>query len=124
MPSRRDVRARRAEGLAGSEDSFARLMNERGATIGLTSSTFANASGWPNPNHRMSTRDLGILAARLIKEFPEYYGYFGQEEFGYDGRAPRYRWLPIATCAYSNGISLTGNPTVRTVITGSDGEIQ
>lgn len=81
-----------AEGLAGSEDSFARLMNERAATIGLTGSTFANASGWPNPNHRMSTRDLGVLAARLINEFPEYYGYFGQKEFPYDGRAPDNRF--------------------------------
>jgi len=81
-----------AEGLAGSEDSFARLMNERASTIGLTGSTFANASGWPNPNHRMSTRDLGILAARLITEFPEYYGYFGQREFPFDGRAPDNRF--------------------------------
>ena len=81
-----------AEGLAGSEDSFARLMNERAATIGLTGSTFANASGWPNPNHRMSTHDLGILAARLITEFPEYYGYFGQKEFPFDGRAPDNRF--------------------------------
>ena len=77
-----------AEGLAGSEDAFARLMNDRAATLGMTGSTFANASGWPNPNHRMSVRDLGMLAARLIKEFPEYYGYFGQLEYPYDGRAP------------------------------------
>ena len=81
-----------AEGLAGSEDSFARLMNQRGADIGLTGSTFANSSGWPNPNHRMSMRDLGILANRLITEFPEYYGYFGQEEFLFDGRTPDNRF--------------------------------
>jgi D-alanyl-D-alanine carboxypeptidase (penicillin-binding protein 5/6) len=81
-----------AEGLAGSEDSFARLMNERALTLGMTGSTFANASGWPNPNHRMSTRDLGNLASRLITEFPEYYGYFGQAEFPFDGRAPDNRF--------------------------------
>ena len=81
-----------AEGLAGSEDSFARLMNQRGADIGLTGSTFANSSGWPNPNHRMSMRDLGLLANRLITEFPEYYGYFGQEEFLFDGRTPDNRF--------------------------------
>ena len=81
-----------AEGLAGSEDSFARLMNQRGADIGLTGSTFANSSGWPNPNHRMSMRDLGVLANRLITEFPEYYGYFGQEEFLFDGRTPDNRF--------------------------------
>lgn len=81
-----------AEGLAGSEDSFARLMNERALTLGMTGSTFANASGWPNPNHKMSTRDLGLLASRLITEFPEYYGYFGQAEFEFDGRAPDNRF--------------------------------
>ncbi|MEP2137938.1 MAG: serine hydrolase, partial [Erythrobacter sp.] len=55
-----------AEGLAGTEDAFARQMNARGIEIGLTNSTFANASGWPNPNHRMSIRDLGHLATRMI----------------------------------------------------------
>jgi len=81
-----------AEGLGGSEDSFARLMNDRAAALGMTGSTFANASGWPNPNHRMSMHDLGVLAARLITEFPEYYGYFGQAEFAFDGRAPDNRF--------------------------------
>ncbi|SFP67347.1 D-alanyl-D-alanine carboxypeptidase family protein [Tranquillimonas alkanivorans] len=81
-----------AEGLAGSEEAFARLMNQRAEDLGMDQSTFANASGWPDPNHRMSMRDLGILATRLITEFPEYYGYFAQEEFGFDGRAPQNRF--------------------------------
>lgn len=81
-----------AEGLGGSEDSFARQMNERALALGMTASTFANSSGWPNPNHRMSMHDLGVLATRLITEFPEYYGYFGQAEFPYDGRAPDNRF--------------------------------
>lgn len=81
-----------AEGLSGSEDAFARLMNDRAPALGLTGSTFANSSGWPNPNHRMSVHDLGMLAVRLITEFPEYYGYFGQKEYPYDGRAPDNRF--------------------------------
>ncbi len=81
-----------AEGLAGSEDAFARLMNDRAKLLGMENSTFANASGWPHPNQRMSMRDLGIVAARLTDEFPEYYGYFGQKEFGYDGRTPDNRF--------------------------------
>lgn len=80
-----------AEGLAGTEDAFARLMNERAKALGMKNSTFANASGWPNPNQRMSMHDLGILAVRLIRDFPEYYGYFAQEEFLFDGRAPENR---------------------------------
>jgi D-alanyl-D-alanine carboxypeptidase (penicillin-binding protein 5/6) len=81
-----------AEGLAGTEDAFARLMNQRAQALGMTSSTFANASGWPNPNQRMSMKDLATLANRLITEFPEYYGYFGQPEFDFDGRAPQNRF--------------------------------
>ncbi|MGR3757266.1 MAG: D-alanyl-D-alanine carboxypeptidase family protein [Tranquillimonas sp.] len=81
-----------AEGLAGSEDAFARLMNQRAAALGLEDSTFANASGWPDPNQRMSTHDLGKLAVRLITEFPEYYGYFSEKEFAFDGRAPQNRF--------------------------------
>ncbi|MBU2935225.1 MULTISPECIES: D-alanyl-D-alanine carboxypeptidase family protein [Pacificibacter] len=80
-----------AEGLAGTEDNFARLMNERAQALGMDNSTFANASGWPSPAQRMSMEDLGILATRLIKDFPEYYGYFGQLEFPYDNRAPQNR---------------------------------
>ncbi|MEG3662632.1 D-alanyl-D-alanine carboxypeptidase family protein [Celeribacter halophilus] len=81
-----------AEGLAGTEDNFARLMNDRAKVLGLENSTFANASGWPNPGQRMSVEDLGKLAIRFIKEFPEYYGYFGQHEFPYDNRAPQNRF--------------------------------
>ncbi|MDJ0825304.1 MAG: D-alanyl-D-alanine carboxypeptidase family protein [Rhodobacter sp.] len=81
-----------AEGLAGTEDAFARMMNERAPDLGLMGSTFANSSGWPNPNHKMSMRDLGLLAARLITEFPEYYGYFAMEEFAWDNRAPQNRF--------------------------------
>ncbi|MBE3639918.1 D-alanyl-D-alanine carboxypeptidase family protein [Mangrovicoccus algicola] len=81
-----------AEGLAGTEDAFARLMNQRAADLGMTNSTFANASGWPNPIHRMSTHDLAILASRIIEDFPEYYGYFSIPEWDYDGRAPQNRY--------------------------------
>ncbi len=81
-----------AEGLAGSEDAFARQMNARAPEIGLTGSTFANSTGWPNPNHRMTMRDLGVLATRLIQDFPEYYGYFALEEYEFDGRSPSNRF--------------------------------
>ena len=81
-----------AEGLAGTEEAFAQRMTLRGREIGLLDSTFANASGWPHPQHRMSLRDLVKLAALLITDFPEYYGYFAMEEFDYDGRSPANRF--------------------------------
>jgi D-alanyl-D-alanine carboxypeptidase (penicillin-binding protein 5/6) len=77
-----------AEGLAGSEVEFAKQMNERAKAIGLTQSNFANSSGWPDPRHRMSMKDLGILSLRLIEVFPEYYPIFGETSFDYKNRAP------------------------------------
>lgn len=86
-----------AEGLAGTEDAFARQMTEKGKELGLTHSTFANASGWPDPRHRMSVEDLGILAQHLITEFPDLYKNFALTEYAFDNRAPanRYNRNPI-----------------------------
>ena len=77
-----------AEGLSGTEEAFSKLMTERGRALGMTNAVFKNSSGWPDPEHRMSMRDLGILAKRLILEFPEYYPIFGETEFNYKDRAP------------------------------------
>ena len=81
-----------AEGLAGTEADFSAQMTERGRALGMTASTFANASGWPDPNHRMSMRDLGILALHLIEDFPEYYPIFAETEYDYKARAPDNRF--------------------------------
>ena len=77
-----------AEGLSGTEEAFARLMTERAQALGMTNSNFTNSSGWPDPGHRMSMRDLGILAKRLISEFPEFYPIFAETNFNYMDRAP------------------------------------
>ncbi len=74
-----------AEGLAGSEDNFAKLMTARARAIGLEDSSFGNASGLPDPRQLMSVRDLGLLAKRLINEFPEYYSYFSITSFTWKG---------------------------------------
>jgi len=73
-----------AEGLAGSEEAFARLMTEKGKEIGLTGSNFRNASGWPDPDHYMTAHDLAVLAIRLIDDFPEFYAMFKETEFVYN----------------------------------------
>ena len=73
-----------AEGLAGSEEQFAEEMNEKAKEIGLKDSHFANSSGWPDPEHVMSPRDLAELSKRLIVEFPEQYGYYKIKEFTYN----------------------------------------
>lgn len=76
----------------GTERGFAQMMTERARALGMTNSTFANSNGWPAPGHRMSMRDLAILAKRLVVEFPQYYGYFAETEFAWDGRAPDNRF--------------------------------
>ena len=80
-----------AEALSpdGSEAGFARLMTQRAQQMGMTNSTFANSNGWPAAGHRMSLRDLGLLATRLIEDYPQYYPMFSQREFLFDGRAPQ-----------------------------------
>jgi serine-type D-Ala-D-Ala carboxypeptidase (penicillin-binding protein 5/6) len=72
-----------AEGMAGSEAAFAKMMEKEAKRIGLTNSTFGNASGLPHPRQLMSARDLAILARHLIYSFPEYYPYFAETEFKY-----------------------------------------
>ena len=74
-----------AEGIAGTEEAFAELMTKKARELGLTTSTFANATGWPNPNHIMTARELAMLAKHVIRDFPEYYHYFSEKEFTWNG---------------------------------------
>ena len=74
-----------AEGLAGSEAEFARQMTARAKELGMNNSTFANASGWPHPGQRMSARDLVFLANRLITKYQQFYPYFNEKKFTWDG---------------------------------------
>jgi len=72
-----------AEGISGTEDAFAKEMNKFAREIGLTKSTFVNATGLPAEGHLMTARELGILARYLIYTYPEYYHFFGEPEFKY-----------------------------------------
>ncbi len=70
-----------AEGVAGTEDNFATLMNKRASEIGMTHSHFVNPWGKGDPGQRVTARDMALLAAHIIREYPEYYKYFGEKEF-------------------------------------------
>jgi D-alanyl-D-alanine carboxypeptidase (penicillin-binding protein 5/6) len=74
-----------AEALAGSEEAFAEQMTARARELGLTHTTLRNASGWPDPEHLMSVRDLATLARTLIERFPNYYTLYSEKEFTYNG---------------------------------------
>ncbi len=70
-----------AEALAGNEAEFAAKLTQRAREIGLAKSTFANSSGLPDPGMQMTTRELGLLARHIIREYPEYYPIYSQREF-------------------------------------------
>ena len=72
-----------AENLAGTEEDFAEELNKKAQEIGLTNSYFANATGLPHPDHRMSVEDLAKLSRRIISEYPQFYHLFSQKEFTY-----------------------------------------
>lgn len=70
-----------AEAVSGSVTGFVDLMNKTARNIGLQHSSFANPTGLPHPNHRMSVRDLSHLAKLIIKRFPQYYALYSEKEF-------------------------------------------
>jgi D-alanyl-D-alanine carboxypeptidase (penicillin-binding protein 5/6) len=73
-----------AEGVAGSEAQFVALMNAKAGEMGLTATHFVNATGWPDPGHQMSVRDIATVARGLIMDFPEYYSFFSEKSYKYD----------------------------------------
>src|SRR5580698_4671417 len=70
-----------AEGIGGTEDSFAQMMTKRARELGLTRSTFANSNGLPNPGNKMTVRELATLARYVIQTYPDFYKIFGEREF-------------------------------------------
>lgn len=88
-----------AEALSpdGSEKGFAKMMTVRARELGMKNSTFINSNGWPATGHSMSMKDLGILATRLIEDFPEFYPMFAETEFLFDANesANRYNRNPL-----------------------------
>ncbi len=74
-----------AEGIAGSEENFAQMMNREAQRLGMKNSHFMNSTGLPDPNHYTTARDLSLLAAALIRDFPEEYKkYYSMKEFRYN----------------------------------------
>ena len=74
-----------AEAIAGSESAFADMMTDRAHELGLESASFANATGWPDPDHVISAADLARLARILIQDHPDFYDVWAEREFTYNG---------------------------------------
>ena len=73
-----------AEGIAGSEENFAEMMNEKAAEIGMTSTNFSNSSGINDPDNISTVRDIAIMSKYLIKNYPEFYKLFKEKTFTWD----------------------------------------
>lgn len=93
-----------AENIAGDEDSFVDAMNAKAKELGLNNSHFANVTGLPHPDHRMSVEDLAKLARRTIQEFPQFYHLFSQKEFVYNNIRQGNRNPLLYSMPYADGL--------------------
>jgi len=84
VQSGNDATVALAEHIAGSEETFAALMNRHAEEIGMTGSHFVNTTGLPDENHYMTAKDIALLATLLIKKYPEYYKWYSQKEFTFN----------------------------------------
>jgi D-alanyl-D-alanine carboxypeptidase (penicillin-binding protein 5/6) len=85
VQSGNDATVALAEHVAGTEPTFVQMMNTYAKELGMTGSHFTNSAGMPDPEHYMTARDSAILASALIHEFPEYYRWYSQKEFTWNG---------------------------------------
>ncbi|MBT8144621.1 MAG: D-alanyl-D-alanine carboxypeptidase [Gammaproteobacteria bacterium] len=85
IQSGNDASVALAEHVAGTEASFAELMNHYGRQLGLDNSNFVNSTGWPHEDHYSTARDIATLAAALIRDFPQYYDWYSQRVYKYNG---------------------------------------
>ncbi|MBM3555668.1 MAG: D-alanyl-D-alanine carboxypeptidase [Alphaproteobacteria bacterium] len=93
-----------AEAIAGSEAAFAQLMTRKAHRLGMRQTVFQNASGLPNPDQSSSARDMAILSRDILRNFPEYYGYFSRGQFAFQGRVYRNHNALLETYAGTDGI--------------------
>ncbi len=107
VQSGNDATVALAEFVAGTEPTFVQMMNTYAKELGMTGSHFMNSAGMPDPEHYTTARDTAILASALIHEFPEYYRWYSQKEFTWNGITQQNR----------NGL-LWRDPTVDGVKTG------
>jgi serine-type D-Ala-D-Ala carboxypeptidase (penicillin-binding protein 5/6) len=74
-----------AERVAGTEETFAQLMNSNAKRLGMVGTHFQNSSGLPSPDHYTTARDMSLLAIAMIRDFPQYYKYYSVREFEHNG---------------------------------------
>jgi D-alanyl-D-alanine carboxypeptidase (penicillin-binding protein 5/6) len=84
IQSGNDASVALAEHLAGTEEAFAGLMNHYATQLGMTNSNFVNSTGLPHEDHYTTARDVAILSAALIADFPQYYPWYSEKEYSFN----------------------------------------
>lgn len=84
VQSGNDASVALAEAIAGSEENFAQMMNQEAQRLGLKNTRFSNATGLPDPQHYSTARDMAVLTAAMIRDYPQYYAVFAEKEFSYN----------------------------------------
>ena len=107
VQSGNDATVALAEKVGGNEPTFVQMMNTYAKQLGMSGSHFVNSAGMPDPEHYMTARDAATLSSALIHEFPEYYKWYAQKEFSWNGITQQNR----------NGL-LWRDPTVDGIKTG------
>jgi D-alanyl-D-alanine carboxypeptidase (penicillin-binding protein 5/6) len=108
VQSGNDASIAAAEGVAGSEDNFARMMTVRARELGLTGSTFRNATGYGHPEQKVTARDLAKLTIHVVETYPDLYKMFSEEEFTWNKIRQRNRNPLLAMGIGADGVK-TGN---------------
>jgi len=77
-----------AEGVGGTAENFVKLMNDQAKALGMKNTAYKNPEGLTEPGHTTTARDLGVLATRLMQDFPEYMHYYATKHYAYPGTPP------------------------------------
>ena len=93
-----------AEGISGSEDAFADLMNNRARELGLLNSNFKNSTGWPDDEHYMTSYDLALLSKKIITDFPTFFNMFKEREFTFNNIKQGNRNPLLYSYKFSDGL--------------------
>ncbi|WP_207787669.1 D-alanyl-D-alanine carboxypeptidase family protein [Candidatus Thiosymbion oneisti] len=137
IQSGNDASVALAEHIGGTEETFADLMNTHARRIGMKNSNFTNATGLPHEDHYTTARDIALVTAASIREFPEYYAWYAVKEFTYNRIKQRNRnrllWRDESVDGVKTGYTKTagyclvasaerGNMRLTSVVMGSQGE--
>ncbi len=119
VQSGNDAAVALAEHVAGSEEGFAALMNQYARALNLGNTNFSNAPGLPDPNHYSSARDVSLIAAAVIREFPEFYKWYSTKEYTYNDIKQHNRNLLLWRDASVDGVKTGHTSTAGYCLVGS-----